>query len=441
MDETEGTSQIKVEARLAPRTMTEGLAVVFILGLLLFCAWPRTEAPLRYPDSFFYVHWPMASYGPGEPPIPSRRPPGYPLTLRLFGTGHLLMMGQTLFSLAGFSLMGWSLGRVLGVIVLGGLALAPALAPWNDAVLSESTSLACLAWLFFLSMEILKSRERSHQKGWMGEWVPPLQAKTIRLGALITLWGIIATYFALLRDTNGLILPLFGLCFLRLGKRWFALAVLFILTLGLGNALQADREGRYQVPYATALLTRTLTQPGELDRLRELGMPPYTMPVSEEMREWFDQGGRRIYESWVITRLDSYTAFIPFLHASHVGEFFRETYFARGYRPGPGEPIAEIIWWSLSLPFALFLSLLALPWIDYKIRGQVGVPAAIAALLVPITYMVGFVTYHGAGSEEYRHMLTALVLYRIAFIFAAGSLLTAAKTRIQAFRLDRPLLP
>ena len=162
-------------------------------------------------------------------------------------------------------------------------------------------------------------------------------------------------------------------------------------------------------------------------------MPPYTMPVSEEMREWFDQGGRRIYESWVITRLDSYTAFIPFLHAPHVGELFRETYFARGYRPGPGESIAEIVWWSLGLPFAFFLSLLALPWIDYRIRGQIGVPAAMAALLVPITYMVGFVTYHGAGSEEYRHMLIALVLYRIAFIFAGWSLLTTAKIASKRF--------
>jgi len=441
MDETEGTSPIKTKAHLAPRALAEGLTVAFVFALLLFCAWPRTEAPLRYPDSFFYVHWPMASYGPGEPLIPSRRPPGYPLTLRLLGTGELLMMGQTLFSLLGFSLLGWSLGRVLGVIVLGGLALAPAIAPWDDAVLSESMSLACLAWLFFLSMEILKSGKGGNQEGWLGEWIPPLGAKTKKIWPLVALWGMVAVYFALLRDTNSLVLPLFGLCFLRLGKRWFVLAVLFIGILGIGNTLQADREGRYQVPYATALLTRTLTQPGELDRLKELGMPRYTMPVSDEMREWFDQGGRRIYENWVITRLDSYTAFIPFLSEADVGELFRETYFAQGYRPGPGRSVAEIVWWGLSLPFAVFLALLALPWIDYRLRGRVGVPAAMAALLVPVTYGVGFVTYHAAGSEEYRHMLMALVLYRIAFIFAGWSLWNAAKNRVQVLNPGRPVAP
>ncbi len=42
--------------------------------------------------------------------------------------------------------------------------------------------------------------------------------------------------------------------------------------------------------------------------------------------------------------------------------------------------------------------------------------------------------------DDMWQMLIALVLYRIAFIFAGWSLLTAAKNRIQAFRSDRPLL-
>ncbi|MEE3327584.1 MAG: hypothetical protein VX252_09635 [Myxococcota bacterium] len=435
MDETEDISRIRKGIHSRPGTPLVWLVLGVVLLILLFCAWPRSEAPLRYPDSFLYIHWPTASYGPDQPVIPSRRPPGYPLTLRVLGTGEALMVAQTLFSFCGFALLGWSLARVFGVLVLGGLALAPALAPWNEAILSESASLACLAWLFFLSFEIAKSGKSPNPSGWAGEWMPPT---TTNRGSkatlpLVLLWGLVAVYFVLLRDTNGLILPLLGLCFLRLGKGPLALALLFVAALILGNTLQADREGRYQVPYATALLTRTLSQPGELERLREQGMPRYEMPVSEAMRDWFDQGGRRIYESWVITQPASYTVFLPYLNAPGVGEIFHETYFPRKYRAGPGQSVAGLVWQGLSLPFVLFLGLLAVPWIDYRLRGRISIPAMTAALLVPATYGIGFVTYHAAGSEEYRHMLMALLLYRLAFVFGGWALLMAGMARFRAF--------
>ena len=72
---------------LSSKKRSRLLLVVVVLSLL-FCAWPRSESPLRYPDSFLYLHWPTASYGPDQPIIPSRRPAGYPLTLRLLGSGE-----------------------------------------------------------------------------------------------------------------------------------------------------------------------------------------------------------------------------------------------------------------------------------------------------------------------------------------------------------------
>ena len=432
MDGTEKVPEIK-KPGLPPSTTRGWLALGLAVLALLFCAWPRSEAPLRYPDSFLYLHWPTASYGPDQPVIPSRRPAGYPLTLRWLGDGDALMIGQTLFSLGGFALLGGSLGGVFGVILLGGLALSPAVAPWNEAILSESTSLACLAWLFFLSFEIAKRGSRHNRSGWAGELVPPAEKGRGRL-PLMALWIGIAVYFVLLRDTNGLVLPLFALFFFRLGKGFLAGALLFVTVLILGNTLQANREGRYQVPYATALMTRTFSQPGELERLSEQGMPSYEMPVSDAMRDWFDQGGRRLYERWVLGRPDSYTVFLPYLNASGVGERFYEVYFPKKYQPGPGEAVAGILWQALSLPLLLFAGLLALPWIDYRLRGRVGPPALTAALLVPLTYGIGFVTYHAAGNEEYRHMLMALLLYRLAFVLAGFVFITGLFHRLRSFR-------
>ena len=438
MDGSTDIPEISQKPDTRPFALMSALVLGVIVVSLLFCAWPRSEAPLRYPDSFLYIHWPTASYGPDQPVIPSRRPPGYPLTLRLLGTGEGLMIGQTLFSLLGFSLLGWSLARVFGVLLLGGLSLAPALAPWNQAILSESTSLACLAWLFFLSLEIARSRSQPDQSSWAVELLPPVEKRRGR-PVLIALWGAVALYFVLLRDTNGLVLPFFALFFVRVGKGALALALIFVAALIIGNTLQANREGRYQVPYATALLTRTLSQPGELERLKASGMPRYEMPVSDEMREWFDQGGRRIYEFWVLGRLDSYTDFLAYFDAPDVGEHFLEIYFPKKYRAGPGQAVAAVLWQALALPFVLFLGLLALPWIDKRLRGRLGIPAITAALLVPFTYGVGFVSYHAAGSEEYRHMLMALLLYRLAFLLAGLALLDGVMQRWRIYRSNSAL--
>ena len=77
MDGTEKVPEIK-KPGLPPSTTRGWLALGLAVLALLFCAWPRSEAPLRYPDSFLYLHWPTASYGPDQPVIPSRRPAGYP---------------------------------------------------------------------------------------------------------------------------------------------------------------------------------------------------------------------------------------------------------------------------------------------------------------------------------------------------------------------------
>ena len=55
--------------------------------------------------------------------------------------------------------------------------------------------------------------------------------------------------------------------------------------------------------------------------------------------------------------------------------------------------------------------------------------AVTSALAVPVTYGIAFVGYHGAGGEEYRHMLVALVLYRMAFVFGVVALVSAVFTR------------
>ena len=136
-----------------------------------------------------------------------------------------------------------------------------------------------------------------------------------------------------------------------LGKLWLSGAILFVAVLGITVSLEADRQGRYQVPYDTALTTRVLVEPGEFERFRASGMPWPQMPISKEKRQWFHEKGRRMYEAWVLSRPDSYHAFIAELEAPGVGEIFRDSYFARGYIPGPVFGVADGLWRILSLPF------------------------------------------------------------------------------------------
>jgi hypothetical protein len=60
-----------------------------------------------------------------------------------------------------------------------------------------------------------------------------------------------------------------------------------------------------------------------------------------------------------------------------------------------------------------------------------------AALLVPVTYGVAFASFHGAGTEEVRHMLSAALLYRVAFGAGLVALLAPKLQEIQARLLAR----
>ena len=112
-----------------------GLLLV-VLGLVLLglaaLAWPEQTRPLRYFDSAQFSSWEpfavRAESGDG-----GRKPPTYPLFLRVVGRGPPLVHAQTWISLACWCFLGWTVARTGGVLIAGLFALSPLIRPSNNS--------------------------------------------------------------------------------------------------------------------------------------------------------------------------------------------------------------------------------------------------------------------------------------------------------------------
>jgi len=402
----------------------EVLAGVLILAPLVVSLLPTSELPKQFPDSVGYLlHQSDLPFLDG-PAVDAGRLPAYPLTLDVIGLGQLLSHVQTWLSLGSFALLGWLLARLPGMLVAGLIACSGAIAPWNTVVLTESLTCSAIALCASGALMLGRHAPGSRRQSPLADVLPIRGERTHPPLALSLLWVGLVLYLTLMRDSNLLALPVFSLPFLRYGWRWMVLALIFVISLGAMNTVSANRQGRWMIPYYTALVHRV--QPDQEARalFREAGMPRPRKPfVRSEVIEWLEQDGRRFYERWVLTRPASYVEAWNHLQASEAASHVRKHYFQERLPPGAIERLGSLVWqWSGPPPW-LWVSILLVPVVELRLYRRISPTGAMAALLVPTTYALAFVSYHAAGTEEVRHLLVASFLYRLGFAFALYALI------------------
>ena len=119
--------------------------------LLVGTAWPGSFQALEFYDSASYIDFP-ALIADEDFQAMGPRTLTYPFVLMLFGTGSALVVMQYAANVAAFCWLGFVLGRVPGMALLGLLSLADNVRLWGSAVLTESLSVSLLAALVALSL-------------------------------------------------------------------------------------------------------------------------------------------------------------------------------------------------------------------------------------------------------------------------------------------------
>lgn len=387
-------------------TSKEGWVAVAVAGLLLWWGWPEGADAVLYPDTRDYLAWPEPmSVGKGV----GERIFGYPLLLRGFGHGAGIVALQVALWLVGFASLGFALARVPGMLLLGLVGLAPTIAWWNVAVLTESLTLSLGALL--LALGIVFARGES------------------RLPFFIA-WGVACITFGFLRPGNLLVLPFLLVPFARhRGARLAAVCVIAALVFAVGFA-QTQRSALWRINYYTAFMTRVFPSPEASHYFEARGMPSQPLRANKDaFFEWFNENGGRVYPVWVATRASSYSEAWAWLAKDDEGRVLREKYFARQERHANAlTPIAQAAFDATALPQWLWAGLVVLaPLVDWRRKGAPGLLSLWAVALAVGTYGQAFVSYNGSGSGHMRHLLLASLLYRGTWMIAACSIYSAVR--------------
>lgn len=394
------------------RALAAGLAVGLLWLGLSALALPADTQPRVFPDSAGYVDWPAAYVSDGLRVIGARAP-GYPLFLKLVGTGRALVYVQTGLSVGAWLFLGFLAGRSPGLVVAGLLALAPSVRIWNAGVVTESLSLSGLVALVAATL---------------------LAVQRLTVGRAL-LWAGLAVAWGMLRDTNPCLLPFLWAPLALHGRRSLPLLALALLVVGLG-AVDAARNDRWQWGRLDVLLQRVVPDPEARRVFADAGMPagPRVLELAREFDDplernrarkalhdelpelsaWIDRDGNRTYLRWLLTRPASYTdplrAYAEALSDPGPVRWFRA--FLGGRRPLLDESAGRVFGWVLPLPLWSLIALL--PLAERALLHRVGARSLVAAALVVGNYVQIFAVYHADSDEVWRHLLSALVVHRLA---------------------------
>jgi len=390
---TSAAERLHVRARAVSGQSWAALAAAVLLA---WWAWPEVTHPLRYFDSEEYLAWPAGA-----------RMLGYPLLLRAIGTGAGLLFFQIACSLACFGYLGWVLARGPGVLAAGVLALAPAIAHWNVAVLSESLTLSMLALLVALGVRLCRG------SGSLG---------------LFAVWSLAAGFFGMLRSGNVLVLPFLLLPFWKHGRGWkhgrrrLWVATGLTAAIFVAVAVQTQRSQIWRINYDTAFQTRVFTNSEARAYFEARGMPARPLlDDKQEFRAWFLEHAASSYPIWVVRRWGSYRVAWDWLVKEDESGYLREKYFERQERlthPAVA-PLGDWLFrWSAVPQWIWVCGLLVPAAIDWRRRAKPSVVSLFAISLGIGTYVQAFASYHGSGSGMMRHLLAASALYRFAFFVA-----------------------
>ena len=368
-------------------------ALIVVLAVAL--GWPPQNEALLWPDSGSYLG------------MSSARMPVFPLTAGMLGYGAAFVWFHFLVSVAAWCWLGWVVARAIGVLVGAGIAVSGPIIMWNLAVLSESVCLSLLAAL--LAATVLLYRRWS----W---W---------RFGV----WCLMALLFSMTRTSNMFLLPFLLIPFLVGNKR----QLLYVLIAVIAVSAVADTYSRTRgaslrrISLINVYTARLLRNDDSRLFLSKNGMPltqdmeqfinktgiknaEQMFETCPDFAEWFEEKAISTYYKWLL--LQPYNFYAPAASLSMNLDFLNLQYAEKT----KVRDVSVIMLWCYDhffAPWWIWIFGLLLPLASWRIYGRVTADSLFVPALMFAIYGQAYVGLHGDRAEISRHMLVALVLYRI----------------------------
>jgi len=372
---------------------------------VVYMFWPPPIQPVRFWDTYEYLLWPKPLVQDGVT-LMGARPVGYAATLAVVGSGVALAHLQTWISVCSWSTLGWTVGRVPGLVFALLLAYSTPVRLWNLIALTESLSISLAVLLIAITTILV----RRWDWRWYGAWVS------------------VAVWFVSIRDANLILLPFFMVPLRACGRRRFLAALVPIACVAAATLWQANRETRWKPGYQTAIMTRVIVDSSARREFEAAGMPH--RPFREDriaFLDWLGTTGRGFYTSWFLRQPDSYRRPWDYffrggdafgLPTTDLVEHFGKKFFAKlqAYR-GAAAALADSVFRLLAAPVVVGMSFVLVPLVEWRWRGSVGLASQWVALLTIGVFVHGFAAYNLSGSDHSRHLLLSSVLYRVIPLF------------------------
>jgi hypothetical protein len=404
---------ITAALKSALRSQAFWAAIIFLAAVWLGKP-PHQDARLT-PDSGSYLG------------LSAARMPVYPLIASTLGNGYAIIRFQFLLSLASWCWLGWVIARAPGVLLAACFALTVPIVMWVIAVLSESVCLSLMAASLAATIVLFRRWSR---------W---------RFAA----WCAVVLLFAMTRTTNMFLVPFLVVPFIMaVDKR----RLLYVALAALAIVATADLYGRTaggelrRLSLVNVYTGRILLKPERRNFFAERGMPlkdemePYVGKTGKknmraifracpEFEAWFDDKGESSYYKYILSKPFNYkwpwTALVRnvnFADPAYVdGARARRTYF-------------HLIkfYMAIYVPWWIWLVGLVLPLVTWRTLGRVTPESLLVPALMVATYVQAYVGFHGDRAEVGRHIIPALLLYKVTAVLTLTVVVTAIAERLRA---------
>jgi hypothetical protein len=390
--------RIQSTALTAIRTQKVWAAIVVVAAVA--AGMPPLQDAAVSPDSAGYLEF------------TGGRMPVYSALASALGGGYALIVVQFLMSLAAWCWLGWVAARAVGVLVGALIAGSGPVVMWDVMALSESTTLTLLVASIAATIVLYKRWTRTR----------------------FVLWCVVVALFALTRTTNMFLLPFLVVPFLAKKKRqllYTAAAALVVMVVSDVYSRTAGATLR-KVSLVNVYTGRLLIEPRWQKYFLDRGMPikremePYVgvgktgrdnmrslFRACPEFREWFDENGTTEFYRWLIVHPRNFK--LPWIALVRNLNFMNLQY-AGDTRVRMTN--AYLIWFyaAVHVPWWLWLAGLMLPLVAWRLLGRVTPDSLFIVALMIGLYVQAYVGYHGDRAEVSRHVILALVLYKITIL-------------------------
>lgn len=409
-------------------------AAIAVVGFAALRTWLAIGAPVSWSDTLSYDVQASKSLL-GARFWVGRKPPGFPLTLKLFGSHEAVVAFHVAVAIAAWAVLAWVVAsfarsgwpRLAALIAVLGLGVTQPVAIWDRVMLSESLTLSTFALLVAALIVFVR------RSGWLA------------LAAVV----VAASAWMSMRDTNIYVVVGVGI---GLGiaalvaaarrherTRMLGVAAVAVVVLG-GIALAASMSTvRGFDPLRHVLSDRILPYPDRLTWWEDQGLPqvdalrrlerkrtdtgaPVVGPAARDRRfaryaRWVRDEGATTYMVWLATHPE-YTLLEPFERPERV--HLRRT--IGEYAPGANRlPFVTRIYfppWPVSV--GILVLVLLLGWWRRRPRDATWwVGAGLVVLAIPHL----LIAWHGDAASPIRHGLLGNVQAQLGVLLLALVLL------------------